>query len=328
MLSYYLIWKYPKDFTLFKMQIYTIAKHLTETGIKTPGGKEKWQTTTIESILSNEKYKGDALLQKTYTVDFLTKKTKVNEGEIPQYYVENSHPAIVDPDEFDAVQVEFRRRKSLGRPGTCQSPLSTKLICSECGGYYGRKVWCSNTPYRRIIWRCNEKYKEGKKCSTSHVTEEEIEKKFVEVVNSVLPFRKEFIENCRLVQARFCNTKELEEEIEELHQKIEEIVTLSRRAIYENAHKATSQEEWAAQNNKYIERHRKAVERLESKEEEKRERQGKKQILNGFIKGLEAQEDFLTEFDEFLWNALLEKVVVSADGTCTFCFKDGTKMGR
>jgi hypothetical protein len=74
---------------------FLIAKHLTSEGISTPGGKEVWSATTVRAILTNEKYKGDALLQKSYTVDFLTKKKKMNEGEIPQYYVENSHEAYL-----------------------------------------------------------------------------------------------------------------------------------------------------------------------------------------------------------------------------------------
>jgi site-specific DNA recombinase len=83
-----------------------IAKHLTENSIPTPSGKNNWQPSTVLSILQNEKYKGDAVLQKTFTIDFLTKKMKVNKGEIPQYYVENSHPAIVSPEAFDLVQHE------------------------------------------------------------------------------------------------------------------------------------------------------------------------------------------------------------------------------
>ena len=79
------------------MTMHTIAGELTKRGIKTPGGKDKWNQSTVRSILTNEKYKGDALLQKSYTVDFLTKKTKTNEGEVPQYYVENNHEAIIDP---------------------------------------------------------------------------------------------------------------------------------------------------------------------------------------------------------------------------------------
>ncbi|MCM1167974.1 MAG: recombinase family protein, partial [Ruminococcus sp.] len=91
----------------------SIAEQLTDEGIPTPSGKKNWSVSTIMSILQNEKYKGDALLQKTYTVDFLSKKVKKNKGEIPQYYIQNSHPAIIDPDTFELVQNEIKRR----RPG-------------------------------------------------------------------------------------------------------------------------------------------------------------------------------------------------------------------
>ena len=82
-----------------------IATMLTEEGIPTPGKKIVWQRATVESILRNEKYKGSALLQKSFTVDFLTKKTKINEGEVPQYYVEDSHPAIIEPWEWEQVEI-------------------------------------------------------------------------------------------------------------------------------------------------------------------------------------------------------------------------------
>lgn len=93
----------------------TIAKELTKRGLKTPAGKYKWSVATVSSILQNEKYKGDALLQKSYTVDFLTKKTKINKGEVPQYYVEHDHEAIIEPQLFDLVQEELKRR-SKARP--------------------------------------------------------------------------------------------------------------------------------------------------------------------------------------------------------------------
>ncbi len=89
-----------------------IAARLTADGIKSPGGKDKWNAGAVRSILTNEKYKGDALLQKSYTVDFLTKKKKVNEGEIPQYYVEGNHEAIISPEVFEMVQQEMERRKT------------------------------------------------------------------------------------------------------------------------------------------------------------------------------------------------------------------------
>ena len=111
-----------------------IAAYLTDEGIITPGGKKIWRSKVVESILTNEKYKGDALLQKKFTVDFLTKKSKVNEGEVPQYYVENSHPAIIEPEKFDLVQYELKRRKEDGRFTSCLHPFSGKLTCGECGG--------------------------------------------------------------------------------------------------------------------------------------------------------------------------------------------------
>ena len=84
-----------------------IAKHLTDSKILTPSGKAVWQRHTIESILQNEKDKGSALLQKKYTVDFLQKKMKVNEGEVPQYYVEHSHPAIIAPEEWAVLYLQL-----------------------------------------------------------------------------------------------------------------------------------------------------------------------------------------------------------------------------
>lgn len=98
-----------------------ISRHLAKLNILSPGGRPTWQVATVESILTNEKYKGAALLQKKFTVDSLAKKQKVNEGEVPRYYVQNSHPAIIDPDEFDAVQVEIERRKNL--VSNCKIPL-------------------------------------------------------------------------------------------------------------------------------------------------------------------------------------------------------------
>ena len=147
----------------------SICRCLEDLGIPSPGGKEKWSKTTVTSILQNEKYKGDALLQKSFTVDFLEKRMKPNEGEVPQYYVEGSHPAIVDPDEWELVQAEFTRRKSLGRAYSGKSVLSAKLVCEDCGGFFGSKVWHSTDRYRRTIWQCNSKFKGEERCHTPTV---------------------------------------------------------------------------------------------------------------------------------------------------------------
>ena len=125
-----------------------IAARLTADGIKSPGGKDKWNAGAVRSILTNEKYKGDALLQKSYTVDFLTKKKKVNEGEIPQYYVEGNHEAIISPEVFEMVQQEMERRSKRGRRSGVHL-FSGKIRCGECGSWYGSKTWHSNDKYKR-----------------------------------------------------------------------------------------------------------------------------------------------------------------------------------
>lgn len=128
-----------------------IAQQLTDDGILSPGGKPKWNTSAVKSILSNEKYKGCALLQKTYTVDYLTKKKKVNEGEIPQYYVEDNHEAIIDPDTFEMVQREMEKRGKGRKYHSGVHTFSSKIRCGECGSWYGSKVWHSNSKYRKVI---------------------------------------------------------------------------------------------------------------------------------------------------------------------------------
>ena len=128
---------------------HAIAKELTERKLPTPGGKAVWSQSTVRSILTNEKYKGDALLQKEFTVDFLQKKTKKNEGEVPQYYVEGNHEAIIDPATFDYVQAEMARRMKDKHRYSGVSMFSSKIKCGECGCWYGSKVWHSTDKYRR-----------------------------------------------------------------------------------------------------------------------------------------------------------------------------------
>ena len=110
-----------------------IARLLTEEGIPTPGGKTRWQSSVITSILTNEKYKGSALLQKAFTVDYLSKKMKKNEGEVPQYYVEESHPGIIPPEEWNRVQAEIARRQALANCTSGGSVFSSRIFCGDCG---------------------------------------------------------------------------------------------------------------------------------------------------------------------------------------------------
>ena len=126
-----------------------ISKELREQEIPGCTGKAKWCPSAIWKMLQNEKYKGDALLQKTYTVDFLTKKRIDNDGQVNQYYIENNHEPILDREKWEIVQLEIARRKKFREQHKLQfyimqkenNPFTTKVFCAECASAFGRKNW-------------------------------------------------------------------------------------------------------------------------------------------------------------------------------------------
>ena len=144
-----------------------IARKLTEMGIKSPKGLKFWNPSTIKSILTNEKYKGCALLQKRYTADYLTKKVVVNNGAVPQYYVEDHHPAIIEAETFDRVQ-DLIAQRSREKHFSGSTIFSTKIRCGECGGWFGSKVWHSKDQYRRVIWRWQRQIRRQGKANAGH----------------------------------------------------------------------------------------------------------------------------------------------------------------
>ena len=155
--------------------MHRIAVTLTDEGVPVPGPRgKKWYTNTIKSILTNEKYRGDALLQKTYISDFLTKKQVKNKGEVAQYYVTGSHEAIIDPETWDLVQYELETRKGKRSP----YPFTMKLRCAVCGAWYGSKVWHSTDKYRSVIWQCNNKYRVEHPKPMPHLSTSQIEDAF------------------------------------------------------------------------------------------------------------------------------------------------------
>ena len=197
-----------------------IARKLTEMGIKSPKGLKSWNPSTIKSILTNEKYKGCALLQKRYTADYLTKKVVVNNGAVPQYYVEDHHPAIIEAETFDRVQ-DLIAHRSREKHFSGSTIFSTKIRCGECGGWFGSKVWHSKDQYRRVIWRCNVKYADRKsKCGTPRVTEDEVKAAFIRAVNKMSGDRKALMADLREVQQAFSGSEELESRLRELDERL------------------------------------------------------------------------------------------------------------
>ena len=304
-----------------------IADSLTNQGIKTPTGKDIWSVETVRHILTNEKYKGDAKLQKTYTVDFLTKEVRVNNGERKQWYIHDSHDAIVSPETFELVQKELIRRT--GRHGRFyDSPFTSKIKCGDCGAYYGHRVWHSNEPCRRNIWLCNDKYENGTKCRPPRITDEEIMQTFLIAVNR---FPKDRAAYCDGYEREFLpligDTAGLEEKIAILTEELNDETAEIERMVLENAQKAQDQASYKEKFDtlkKGIEQKKALIQGIEQRIASTMTKRENARI---FLEGLRSTESgtILTRFDIRLWHSLVEYATVMPNKTIIFHFRNGNE---
>ena len=302
-----------------------IAKELAARHILTVTGKEKWNAKTIRGVLANEKYTGCARIQKTFTPDFLTKKAVKNCGQVPSYFVEQSHPAIIDPAVFEMVQREMERRTREGRSYSGVSIFSGKIRCGECGGYFGSKVWHSTDKYRRTVYRCNKKY-DGQKCQTPHVTEEEIKEAFVTAFNRLVTEREEIAANARLVRQTICDTTELEQEKATLGQELAVLVEMTEKTVMQNARIAQDQAEYQRNYDSLVARYDAAKVRFDEVTEAISAKEAQAERLAMFERTLKAKIEPVAEFDSQLWASMVECVTVGVDRGLTVVFRDGTKV--
>lgn len=170
-----------------------IAASLERDGILTGAGKAKWHTSTINKILRNEKYIGDALLQKTYTTDFLNKTRVKNNGLMPQYYVEGNHEAIIPKEIYLQVQEELVRRRVVKtsangkkRSYSCNHCFSQIVICGECGEMF-RRLHRNNRGVKSIVWRCISRLEStGLECHARTINELVLQDAVVKAINQML----------------------------------------------------------------------------------------------------------------------------------------------
>ena len=286
-----------------------IAKKLTELGYETPGGQKKWYEGTVRSILKNEKYKGCALLQKTYTPDFLTKKSVKNDGKVPQFFVEDSHPAIIDPDQFALVQDIFEERTRDPKHSGA-TIFSGKIRCGCCGGWYGSKVWHSNDKYRRVIWQCNAKFKDKTRCQTPHMTEDEIKVAFVRLVNRISADREFYITELTAIRDRVSDTSELEREKRLLDQQLAVDAKAVNDLIAENARKAQNQAEYREREAALVSRYEETEAKRAAVADQISQRMVRRRKLERFIEAVEGLPELYTEFDPAQLSALVDSVTV------------------
>jgi DNA invertase Pin-like site-specific DNA recombinase len=303
---------------------HSIATRLTAMGIPTPGGGARWHSGTVKSILTNEKYKGDARLQKSFTVDFLTKKIKANEGEVPQYYVEDSHPAIIESEVWDLVQQEMRRRKESPGRHSGAGPFSGRIVCGECDAFYGAKKWHSTDEYSRTVYQCNDKFKGEQRCATPHLYEDDIKRLFVSAVNKIITNKASVLADVEEAVRTLLGTAALDAEAAGLKDEMDVVGEMLKKCVEENARTAQDQDEYGRRYDALAERFNAAKTRLDEVESLLIERKGRASKIQAFLAELRCQDTIIVEFDVRLWHALVEKVTVFSKDDIRFTFKDGS----
>lgn len=318
-----------------------IAKQLTEEGVPTVTKKTHWHATVIYKMLSNEKYMGDALLQKTYTIDFLTKKKVMNKGIVPQYYVEDNHEPIIPKELFYRVQEEKARRSNLYRPDakkksemvkgkySSQYVLSDIMICKECGQPYRRKVWSKNDS-KKIVWRCDSRLKYGtKKCRNSPTLEEKtLHGAIMEAVNKVVEDGGEFVSAFRENVIRVIGSysaasepTEYDEQIEGLQKELLELI------------EATARDECADE--VFDEAYRSIADKIKDLKQQRVKMQREKQLADSFEERLDGMEQYVRktsylkrQFDDELVRQLLQMIKVVNGNWIEVQFRSGIVMSQ
>lgn len=303
------------------MTPYGIAVKLTADGILPPGKKLQWNAGTVRRMLTNEKYKGDVLLQKSYTLDFLTKKKKINEGEIPQYYVTANHEAIIEPEIFDMVQRELARRGKGRNRHSGVHDFSGKIKCGECGSWYGSKVWHSNDKYRRVIWQCNHKY-DGKKCSTPHVDDKTIETLFVKAANNLIAEKSTVIADYETIKDMLFSTDSLKAEEKELRQEMEVVSVMIQDAINENARVALDQTDFQSRYESLVKRFDDTKAKYDAVCAEMDDKRIRRATVESFLADLSKRDTLLTKFDSEAWHSLVDFVTVYGAEDIRITFKN------
>ena len=296
-----------------------IKEGLEKDRITNGAGNKKWHVSNLNQILTNEKYMGDALLQKTYTVDFLNKKRVKNDGIAPQYYVENSHEAIIPKEIFMRVQEEMDRRanmvsgKGKKRIYSSKYALSSIVYCSKCGDIYRRIAW-NNRGKKYNVWRCCTRVTHGPEvCEARTIKEEDLQGAVVEAINQLISESSELKEIIKenIEKVITGNDSRRIEEIDKEMLKVQEELLKVANAKKDYTDLASRVEDLRNEKEKIL------LNMAEEKNEQSRLKE-----LEEFLDNHELE---IERYDEDLVRKLVDKVVVY-DDELKIMFKSGVEV--
>lgn len=304
--------------------LHAIARTLGDEQIPVPVPRgKKWYVNTVKSILQNEKYKGDALLQKTYIADFLTKKQVKNKGEVTQYYVTGSHEAIIDPETWELVQYEIKRRKRAKK----LHAFTHMFVCEHCGSFYGSKTWHSNQEkYKTVVWQCNNKFDRKHPEKMPHPTTTDIEEAFLKSLQIYLQDVSGLIATLEQSLERTFDTSESEKQLEELAVKIEGITSLMNKEVERNSRAKQDQQAYRTRFSQLEKELETASSKFEALNAEIEDKQCRKKATKAYIKTIQEIDERPIKFDRRICYILIDHGTINPSGKITFYYKDGTQI--
>ena len=320
------------------MSLKQIADTLNSRGLRTKHKNAAWQIEIVKSILVNEKYSGDALLQKTYVTDCITKKTRKNNGELPMYLVKNHHEPIISRADFNRVQEEMARRsakrviadkltKTEQGKYSAKYALSELLICGECGEHYRRVTWTAKG-FKEIKWRCVSRIQYGKKkCHSSPTVDEQaLHRAIVSAVNEFCTVKDDVAKALResitelLDPTQNGSVQAAQQRIDELARNMDELIRLA--TVPETAESAMSDIA------KFSEEMKALREFIETEKAKQAAAQHGSNELSNVLQRLEKEDFTLTEYDDIVTRQLIERITVESKDTITITFKSGFEIRK
>ncbi len=320
------------------MSLNMIVDRLNEKGLTTKGSNSPYRKEVVQRILTNEKYTGDALLQKTYVTDCITKKTRKNNGELPMYLVKNHHEPIISHEDFNRVQEEMARRSAKrviadkltkGEQGkySAKYALSELLICGECGSHYRRVTWTAKG-YKEIKWRCINRIQYGKKkCHDSPTVDEQaLHRAIVSTINKFCEVRDDVAKVLResitevLDPNQNGSVRAAQQRIDELARNMDELIKLA--ALPETVATAMTDIE------RFSEEMKTLREFIETEKAKQMTAQRGSAELDAILERLENEDFTMIEYDDVAVRQLIEKITVESKDTITVTFKGGFEIRK
>lgn len=313
-----------------------IKKTLESKGILTAKDKKIWNESLISSILKNEKYVGDALLQKTFTVDCITHKIVKNHGERPMYLVTDHHAPIIDRDTYNRVQQELARRsskrkisdKTITEQGKYSSKyaLSELLICGHCGTQYRRTTWSARGK-KQIVWRCISRLEHGKKyCPDSPtIKEDQLHKAIIQAINNYYSCRNDI---ARILKANIGTVLECQgqEEIISIENRLKEIDQARNNLVNLIASGGCDEDKLDSEFSRLYQEEQQLNERLEMLKSQNKTSAETQAKLDKIMDMIEHEKFELETFDNVLIRKLIECIKVLNKAEILVIFKGGYEV--